>query len=95
MILVLIRLIFLLFFSGGIIISSTGSTAILFHKNSPVVWNTFLEANFKESTPVSNNCFLYFLANDKNLYPLTYFLVFGSIEYPRIDKFEERVISIY
>ena len=73
-------------FSGGIIIYSTGScftilssyklvtgSAILFPNNSPVFWTTFLEAVFKESNPVSNNCifyiaFLYFLANDKNPY---------------------------
>ena len=36
-------------------------------------------------SPVSNNFFSYSLENDKNPYPLTYFLV--SIEY--------RVISIY
>ena len=49
--------------------------------------NYFLEALI----PVANNCFLYllekFLANDKNPYPLTYFLVLGAIAY--------RVISIY
>ena len=40
---------------------------------------------------ISNNCFPFLLdryfENDKNPYPLTYFLVLGSIEY--------RVISIY
>ena len=41
----------------------------------------FLEAVFKESSPVSNTYFLYFLANDKNPCSLTYFLVLGSIEY--------------
>ena len=41
----------------------------------------FLEAVFKESSPVSNTCFLYFLANDKNPCSLKYFLVLGSIEY--------------
>ena len=47
----------------------------------------FLEAVFKAYSPVSNNCFLYFLENDKNPYPLTYFLVLGSIE--------NRAISVY
>ena len=60
-------------------------------KNSPALWTTFLEA----SSPVSNNCFLYFLVNDKFSYPLTYFLVLGSAEYHRIAKLEESVISIY
>ena len=32
-----------------------------------------LEAVFSASSPVSNNCFLYFLANNKNPYPLTCF----------------------
>ena len=49
---------------------------------------TFLEAVFKESSPVSSNCFLYFLENDKNLYPLTYFLVLGSTEYCCIAELE-------
>ena len=39
----------------------------------------FLEAVVTASRPVSNNWFLYFLANDKNPYPLTYFFVLGSI----------------
>ena len=56
---------------------------------------SFLEGMFTTSSPVSNNCFLYFLVNDRNPYPLTYFLVFSSIEYRRIAKLEERVISIY
>ena len=84
-------------FSGGIIISSTGfvftillsyklvTLSILFPKISPVLWTTFLEAVFKESSSVSNNCFLYSLdkvpSNDKNPYPLTYFLVLGSTEH--------------
>ena len=55
----------------------------------------FLEAVFEESSPVSNNCFLYFLANDSNLDPLTYFLVLGSIEYHSIAKLEEHVIFIF
>ena len=89
-------------FSGGITISSTGfvyrilllynlvtACAILSPKNSLVLWTTFLEEVFKESSPVSNNCFLCllekFLANDKNPYPLRYFLVLGSIEQPNIS----------
>ena len=83
-------------FSGGIIISSAGFfitilsshelvTAILFPKNLPVLSTIFLEIVFKEASPVSNNCFLYFLANNKNLYPLTYVFVLGSIEYPLIS----------
>ena len=80
-------------FSGGMIISSTGScltilssfdlvtvSSILFPKNSPALWTTFLEAVFEESSLVFNNCFLYFLANDKHPYLLTYFLVLDSIE---------------
>ena len=63
--------------------------------NSPVassaLWSSFMEAVFRASSLVSNNCFLHllekFIANDKSPYPLTYFLVLGSIEY--------RVISIY
>ena len=61
---------------------------ILFPINSLVssaaLWTTFLGAFFKASSPVSSNQFLYFLdkfpANYKNPYPLTYFLVFGSID---------------
>ena len=57
--------------------------------NSPVasatLWITFLEAVFKEYSPLPNNCFLYlsdkFLANDRNVYLLTYFLRLSSIEY--------------
>ena len=67
------------------------ASAILFPINLPVLWTTFSEAVFKESSPVSYNCFLYlldtFLVNDKNSYRLTYFLVVGSTEYC--------VISIY
>ena len=71
-------------FSGKIIISSTRSylsilssfdfvttSAILFPKYSPALWTTFLEA----CNSVFNNCFLYFLANDKNPYRLKSFLV--------------------
>ena len=58
--------------------------------NSPVPsatsWTTFLETVFRASSPafvaVSKNCFLHlldrFLANDKNPYPLTYFLALCS-----------------
>ena len=52
-------------------------SAILFSRNSLA----FFEAVFKESSPVSNNCSLHFLANDKNPHPLIYFLVPGSTEY--------------
>ena len=75
-------------FSGRIIISSTGScfaissssnlvtaSEILLPKNHLLYGLLFLEAVFKESSPASNNCFLYFIANDKNPYPLAYFLV--------------------
>ena len=70
-------------------------SAILIIKNLPVasaaLWNTFLEAVFKASNCVSNNCFLYLLekiiAIDKNPYSLTYFIVLGSIKY--------YIISIY
>ena len=96
--LVLTRLIFLLFFSGRIIISSaflifssitcfgfTILSAILLPINSPAtsaaLWTTFLRAVFRASSPVSYYCFQYFLANDKNPYPLTYFLVLGSLVY--------------
>ena len=76
------------------------ASAILFPINSSVtlaaLWTTFLEAVLRTSSPVSNNClFLHFLANDKNLYPLTYFLVLGSIENCHIAKLEKRVLSIY
>ena len=60
--------------SGEIIISSTGSscftilssfdlvnaTSILFPKNSPVLWTTFLKTGFQESSSVSNNGFYIF-----------------------------------
>ena len=58
-----------------------------------------MEVVFNASSPASNNFFLYllekFLANDKNSYLLTYFIVLGFIEYRRIAKLEELVISIY
>ena len=58
-------------------------SAVLFPINPPAAsaafWPIFLEAVFKVSSLVSNNCFLYLLegslANDKNTYPLTFFLV--------------------
>ena len=81
-------------FSGEIIIYLTGfcisilssfdlvtASAVLFPKNSPVLLTTFSGA----FSPLSNNCFLHFLANDKNPYRLTYFLVLGSIEYCQIN----------
>ena len=59
------------------------ASAILFPINSHVasaaLWTMFLEAVFKVSNPISNNCFLYYLANDKNSYHLTYFPVLSSI----------------
>ena len=77
-------------FSSGIIILSTAlcfsilllfnvviASVILFPKNSPGLWTKCLEA----FGPVSNNCVLYFFANNKNSYPLTYFLVLGSVKY--------------
>ena len=82
------------FFSSGIIISSAGccfpillsfdlvtASAVLFPKNSPALWTIFLEAVFKESSPLSNICFSYFLVNYKNPHHLTHFLVLGSIDY--------------
>ena len=40
--------------------------------------------------------YYYFLANDRNLYPVThYFLVLCSVEYRRITKLKEHVISHY
>ena len=82
-----------------IIVSSTGphftnlalfdlitASAVWFPKNLPALWTTFFRGGFKESSPVSNNCFLYLLANDKNPNPLTYFLVLCSIEYRYIAK---------
>ena len=90
-------------FSSEIIISSTGScfsilssfelvtaSAILLPINSPALLTTFSEAAFTASNPVSNNCFLYFLANDKNSYPLTYFLVLGSIEYCQCEELSSK-----
>ena len=77
----------------------TVSLVILFPINSLVasaaLWTTFLEAVFRAYSPalvaVSNNYFSYlldsFLSNEKNPYPLTYFLALGSIE--------QRLISIY
>ena len=60
------------------------ASAALFPKNSTALLTTFLEAAFKASSPVSNNYSLYLLenvpANDKNSYPLTYFVVLDSIE---------------
>ena len=52
------------------------------------------ETAFKDSSPVSNYYFLYFLANDKNPRPLTYYLDLGSIEYHGIIKLEQRLISV-
>ena len=54
------------------------ASPVSFPKNSLALWTTFLETVFTASSlyPI----ILYFLANDKNPYPLTYF-VLGSIEY--------------
>ena len=80
-------------FSAGTCFVFTISSAILFPINSlvasAVLCATNLGVDFRSSSPVlvavSNNWFPYlldiFLANDKNLYPLTDFLVPGSIEY--------------
>ena len=63
---------------------------MLFPKNSPTLWTTY----FKESSFISNNCFLYllekFLANDRTPYPLTYFLVLGSIEHRAISTYNKQ-----
>ena len=45
--------------------------------HTPALWTTFLKAVFTAPNPVSNNCLLCLLGNDKNPYPLTYFLVLG------------------
>ena len=86
-IVLLIRLVFLLFFSGEITISSTflefSSAGV-----SAALQTTFLDEVFRASYPIfvaaSNTFLLYlldrFLENDKNPYPLTYFLVIGLIE---------------
>ena len=42
------------------------ASAILFPKNSPVLWTTFLEAIFKQSSPVSHNCYGWYDINDIN-----------------------------
>ena len=66
-------------FSGEIIISSTGSCFSILSWLDVVTAPAILFP--KISRALSNNCFLYFVVNDKNPYPLTYFLVLGSIEY--------------
>ena len=67
-------------------------SAILFHTNSPVASaafsTTFLETVSRASIPASSNCFLYLLANVKKPYPLTYFLVLGSIEHHAISIYQ-------
>ena len=86
-------------FSSGFTISSffdlVDASATLFPIKSHVLLTTFLEAVFRPSNLVSQNCFFYFLTHDKNTYPLTYFLFPGSIEYRHIAKLEESVISSY
>ena len=77
-------------------------SAILFPINLPLasaaLWTYFLEAIFKASSPVSNNCFLYlfekFLANNKNPYRLTYFLVLCSIEYCVISIYQQTISNL-
>ena len=68
-------------FYNGIVISSTFFgflfdlvTAVLFPKNSPALWTTFLEVVFTTFNPVASNYFQYFLTNDKNPCPVIYFL---------------------
>ena len=63
-------------------------SAILFPNTSSVLWTDFLEEFFKESSPISNNCFSYFLVNDENPSLLTYFPVFGSIKHHAISIYK-------
>ena len=77
---IIIALRFLDFYQTSQFYLCFAQSAILFPKNSPMLRANFLAAVFKESSPVSNDYFLYFLANDENSYPLTYFLVLGTIE---------------
>ena len=87
-------------FSGGIIISLAAScftillpfdlvtaSTILSSKNSPALRTVFWK--------VLKNLVLYRIIVYKNLYHSPYFLVLGSIEYRRIAKLKERVISVY
>ena len=53
-----------------------------------------LEVVLKESRPVFNDCFSCFLAIQKNKFPLTSFLLLGSIQHRCISKLEEGVISV-
>ena len=81
---------------------ATAST-VSFLKNLPVasaaLLVTFLEVFIPVFVAVSNYCFRYLIekvqANNKNPWPLTYFLVLGYIEWCRVAKLKERVISIY
>ena len=60
---------------------------LLNHKNRKLIYLFIinrLDAVFTASSPLFNNCFLYFLTNNKNSYPSTYFPVLGSIEYRSI-----------
>ena len=82
-------------FSGGIIISSTGSCfsiltsfgLVRLCKFITYKFTTLWEPVFTAFSPVFNNCFSYFLANDKNPYPLIYFFVLGYIEHRRISVY--------
>ena len=60
----------------------TGS-AVLCPKNSPGIWTAFLEAVFTGSGPVFNNCFLYFLANDKKFFGLNNLIKLSIICFPK------------
>ena len=83
-------------------------SAILFPIKFPVIsgvfWTTLLKAVFAASISIyvamSMNFLLYlspnFLGNDqmtKNLYPLTYFLYFGSVEYLIFIIFTQLLVS--
>ena len=57
--------------------------------------NYLFEAVVTASSPVSKNRFLYFLGSHKNPYPLIHLILLDYIEYSRIAKLEERIISIY
>ena len=96
--------IFVLFSSGIIIYSAVfhNFTSLVLVTTSTILFpylTTFLKEVFKESSLVSNDCFLYllnrFLANDINPYPLTYCLVFGSIELLCVPQLEKHINSVY
>ena len=66
-----------------------------FYHHHHLLQHLFSKNNFQRIYSCIQEFFFNFLASDKNPYPLTYFFVFGSIEYCHIAKLEERVISIY